>query len=1001
MTGELDSGKLQRRILIYSVLGMLVIGTAIAVAGIWPLYQDLKKETARELYFNVRTKASAIETVIAAQKEIARQIASRSAIREKMEAFNRGEIGLPELTAYTEPRLRDSLAQTDQIAGLVRLDAAGRPIARIGRSLPEAWLDAVGRDKKQSVFGPWSVGAEPVLLIRTPIGLNPERPEGYDLVLFKTALIKRMVEDKFGLGKSGKIFLGYGQGPGTQWIFGPGSVSDGKSGPGPDLASAVNGALKQALRQNSEVIFASPAVPPTLLAFAPIPGMPWGLIITMDEHEMFRRLQNEMVPLALTLLVLLFAGAGCLFLLLRPLTGKVILHTDELQQRIAEQTQSLQEELRSRQEAEEALLRNEEKFRTVADWTYDWELWNDPQGQPIYISPSVERITGYPVEDFLADPQLMGRIIHPEDRPLWDEHFTIFKERRAGGEERTVLELRIVRRDGEVRWLHHMCRPVFGLDGRFLGRRSSNRDITLRIKAEMELKRTASELHTIIESTADGILVVDTQRRVLRTNARFQEMWGIPDDLISSGDDQALIDFIQDQLQDPEEFKKKVQDLYRSDRVDWDTIALNNGRIFERYSCPLLEEGSLTGRLWSFREITARKKAEEEKNRLEEHLRQSQKMESIGTLAGGIAHDFNNILGGIIGYTELALMDKATPEKTAPHLQQVLKAGQRAKDLVRQILNFSRRGETEYKPLALDSIIKEALKLLRSSVPTTIDFQTNLPSQPLIINGDPTQIHQVLVNLCTNAAYAMRVGGGVLKIVLSLEEIGQPPVGQLGGLRPGHYARLTVSDTGEGIAPDIIQRIFEPFFTNKKPGEGTGMGLAVVYGIVKHHGGGLAVHSELNSGSRFDIYLPLIVNDWMEQDPDPQRLLPRGSERILFVDDEEPLVQVGRALLERLGYRVTATTSSPEALRLFREQSQEFDLVITDMTMPRLTGLELSREMLAMRPDLPIVLCTGFSEGLTAERAKNIGIRDFIMKPIVFADLSRTIRKVFDNTDAG
>ena len=370
-------------------------------------------------------------------------------------------------------------------------------------------------------------------------------------------------------------------------------------------------------------------------------------------------------------------------------------------------------------------------------------------------------------------------------------------------------------------------------------------------------------------------------------------------------------------------------------------------------------------------------------------------MEAIGTLAGGIAHDFNNILSAIIGYTELASLEIPPGSKAKRQLGEVLKGGERAKELVNQILTFGRQTAHEKKPLQIGLIIKEALKLLRSTLPSTIEIQTDISSKGMVV-GDPTQMHQIAMNLCTNAYHAMRERGGVLAVTLKDIDIGLDS--QNPALQPGAYVKLSVRDTGKGITPAHLKRIFDPYFTTKKKGEGTGLGLAVVDGIVRTHGGAITVKSDPGEGTRFDIFLPK-VDAKIEQGIKNLQPLPKGNERILFVDDEEALAAMVQEMLERLGYEVVIRTSSVEALETFRKGLDEFDLVITDMTMPYMTGENLAVELMQTRSDIPIILCTGFSEMIDEEKANAIGIRAFVMKPLVMNELANTIRKVLDERE--
>ena len=394
-------------------------------------------------------------------------------------------------------------------------------------------------------------------------------------------------------------------------------------------------------------------------------------------------------------------------------------------------------------------------------------------------------------------------------------------------------------------------------------------------------------------------------------------------------------------------------------------------------------------------DITERKRAERERASLEEKLRISQKMEAIGTLAGGIAHDFNNILSAIIGYAELADIDTRRESPVASSLAQILKAAFRARDLVRQILMFSRQSEVQFGPLQVNLIIKETLKLLRASLPATIQVRQDLGDRGKIL-GDPTQVHQVVMNLCTNAYQAMSAEGGLLDISLSSVDINAGHLVQGETLQPGQYLKLSVRDTGHGIDPEILHRIFEPYYTTREKGAGTGLGLAVVHGIVKNHHGAIQASSQVGVGSTFDVYFPKVEDYSVESEAEPEEPVRGGNECILFVDDEPALEELGGRLLSGLGYEVVTRSSAWEALQLFKAKTMAFDLVITDMTMPQLTGEKLALEILRIRPEMPIILCTGFSEQINNERARSLGIRALVMKPFLKNEMARTIRRVLD-----
>ena len=395
-------------------------------------------------------------------------------------------------------------------------------------------------------------------------------------------------------------------------------------------------------------------------------------------------------------------------------------------------------------------------------------------------------------------------------------------------------------------------------------------------------------------------------------------------------------------------------------------------------------------------DMTEERRVQETLVKTERQFRQASRMEAIGTLAGGIAHDFNNILTAILGYTELGLASVPKGSRTQRNLQEVMTAGHRAKHLVLQILAFSRQSGQGKKPTPIHTVIQEALKLLRATIPTTIEIRHSLMTKASVL-ADSTQLHQVVINLCTNAEYAMRETGDLLEIILEDWDVTEENVRSVSGLQIGPHVRLTIQDNGAGMSSDVLERMFDPFFTTKPIGEGSGMGLAVVHGIVANHGGALLVDSMVGKGTKVEVYLPTIPTSAWDGSGD-QDLIPVGKETILFVDDEETIVRLGKELLSQLGYTVEVHTSSQEALNAFRHNPQRFDLVITDQTMPGLTGEALSRELLRIRPELPIILCTGFSHIITAEKAKALGIQAYLMKPLAIRDLAPIVRHVLDKT---
>jgi signal transduction histidine kinase/DNA-binding response OmpR family regulator len=446
---------------------------------------------------------------------------------------------------------------------------------------------------------------------------------------------------------------------------------------------------------------------------------------------------------------------------------------------------------------------------------------------------------------------------------------------------------------------------------------------------------------------------------------------------------QALSDGIQAVL-------NKEEDTFEMEYA----IQTNGERMWFHGRVTLFPGGGQRRVVVTHENITDRKRAEKEKIRLAAQLRHAYKMEAIGTLAGGIAHDFNNILSSVLGYVELSLMDIETDNQLESNLQEVYRAGMRAKELVRQILTFARKEEEHIQPIQISAIAKEATKLIRSIIPTSIDVRLKVESQSFAM-AEPTQIHQIFMNLFTNAAQAMENDGGILTITITEETLGSSFNSMHPVFTPGKFLKIIVSDTGTGIAAHKLDRIFDPYYTTKGRGEGTGLGLSVVHGIVQSHHGEINVDSKIGRGTTFTIYLPL----------SPQkagtslkrlRTIPMGSERILFVDDEVSIADMSRQRLSLLGYKVTTVNSGRQALEHLSQAPDDYDVVITDMTMPRMSGDQLAIAAKKMRPDSPIIRCTGYSKKISKERARAIGINAFLMKPVALSDMAETIRAVLE-----
>jgi PAS domain S-box-containing protein len=521
-------------------------------------------------------------------------------------------------------------------------------------------------------------------------------------------------------------------------------------------------------------------------------------------------------------------------------------------------------------------------------------------------------------------------------------------------------------------------------------------DISEQKQTEKALRESQDRLESIFRVAPAGFGHI-RERVLLEVNSRVCEMTGHSEEELVGRNARLLYPTQADYAYVGEEMYRQIEE--KGIGVVETRWQHRDGRVLEIFmaSTPLDPGDLKKGVIFTALDITDRKRAEEENRQLHAQLTQVQKMEAIGTLAGGIAHDFNNILGAVIGYAELARESVTSGTHLARDLDQILKAGNRAKDLVKQILAFSRQAETEPITLYPAPIVKEVIKMLRPSLPTTISIAQTIEAKAGPVHIDPTQLHQMLMNLCTNAYHAMEANGGTLTISLDERQLDSGTLPDQPQLRPGRYVHLAVGDTGCGIAPEIRKRIFDPFFTTKETGKGTGMGLSILHGIVNSQNGCITLDSVLGKGTTFHIYLPVCeqVPTTMGTQVEP---LPTGHEHILLIDDEEILTTMTREILERLGYRVTVRTSSLEALTTFQNQPTQFDLVITDQTMPGMTGLDLARRMMQIRADIPIILCTGFSTRISEQSIKAAGIREFALKPLTKSDLAPLIRRVLGNS---
>jgi len=680
---------------------------------------------------------------------------------------------------------------------------------------------------------------------------------------------------------------------------------------------------------------------------------------------------------------------------------------------------------------ENTLKESESRYRIVADYTSDWEFWLDPDNNFVYISPSCKKITGYEADEFYLKPSLIREIIHPDDKKIFDEHTCI-----AYDMSENKITFRIVSKEGGIKWIDHVCLPIYDEKNKFMGMRGSNRDITDLKRNEELLNSRVFLMEYAASHSLDDVMkmALDKAEELTASKIGFfhfleedqktliLQMWstnslmnmckaegkgmhypvqkaGVWADCILER--QAIIHNNYESLPYKKGIppghapviREMIMPIFRGEKIVAIIGVGNKDFNYDEKDLNILHDfGNI---IW---DIIHEKKLEKEKEALENQLRQSQKMEALGTLSGGIAHDFNNILSIIFGNAELSKTMIEPHSPVQKYLNTILTAGNRAKDLVQQILTFSKKLDKERKPLEIYLIIKEFVKMLRSSIPTTIEINNEIDPNSGIILSDPTHIHQILMNLCTNASYSMREKGGVLGIKLKpvlISELDSFENGLI--ISPGNYVMLEVSDTGTGIDKKILDKIFEPYFTTKPMGEGTGLGLAVVHGIVKSYGGYISVDTEKDQGTTFKVYFPRFESESIKDETRIKTQTPRGIENILLVDDEVEIVDLTKAILEYLGYNVMDFTCSTLALKAFSKAPNSFDLVITDMTMPEMTGIDLSREMHAIRPDIPVILCTGFSQLVDKEKSGTLGFCEYLTKPVSMTELAVTVRNVLDS----
>ena len=645
-------------------------------------------------------------------------------------------------------------------------------------------------------------------------------------------------------------------------------------------------------------------------------------------------------------------------------------------------------DITDRKRAEEELRESEEQHRQIVESSTDAILVRSGD-VIIYANPAAVSLFRACHTGEIVGKSYLG-LVHPDDRPGSIERI------KNGINDRWIApprEHRMVALNGQVLHVESTGVPIqYKGETQLFG---VFRDITERNQVYEKLRETEKKYRELAESLPQVIFEVDSMGNLIYLNQKGYELFGYTPEDFAHGFN-VLETFI------PEDRERIARDIMlnvqgqKLGRQEY-TAVKKDGTKFPVgvHANRVMREQTAIGVRGILIDFTPTKRAEEEKKKLEIQLQQAQKMEAIGALAGGIAHDFNNILSAIIGYTELAMLNEGA-SNSENELNQALIAANRAKELVKQILAFSRQTDEERMPVSVGMVAKEALKFLRATIPTTIEIKSRIDEKSGAVLANSVALHQIIMNLCTNAVHAIGDRGGVLEVEVRNTEIEHAERNNFIDLEIGSYVLVSVKDTGCGMIPDVIGRIFDPYFTTKEKGVGTGLGLAVVHGIVKKSGGAIKVESEPGKGTTFHIYLPKVDMTAPTKAEQP-KIMVGGSERILFVDDEQMLVEIGQQVLQRLGYDVVSRTSPIEAFELFKAKPDYFDLVITDQTMPGMTGDVLARELIRIRPGIPVIICTGYSQVIDHERAKQRGVKASVMKPILINEIAGAVRKALDD----
>ena len=984
-----------------SVLAILCLALATGVAV--PLYNYLTRQMTREFTSGVRRQSTAITQYILRAEEMAGQITSRTIIRQELEKYNRGQVSLGNLIAFTSPKLEDAMHRSEEVVGITRLDAKGTPVTSLGIRPPQKAVTGELATKNQSGFGGvFKSSGRNFIWVRAPILNRKMDKVGYDLVVVSTAKLQAMISGQGAEGPNPALWSTILSSPSDIIFRYLAHAESYQSAMGETkqvkdiLESAENsGGRKKLISFDHGNLFC---------VASPVDGTDWLLVGCLDRARVDEPISNQAVRIILIALGIYALSLMVYWLALRPLSEKLLFRQDELEREIGAKTQSLEAELLARRQVEKQLAGERKRLTNTLEGTNagTWE-WNVLTGELVANNRWAE-LQGYTLSEISpVSIKTWEDFCHPEDYP---EATRQLQRHLRGETDMYQAEIRMRHKNGSWVWILDRGKVAsWDEDGRPVLMFGTHLDITPRKLAEQRLKDSEERLRTLINSTPDIICFKDGEGRWLEANDADLKLFALEEvDYLGKTDYELAA------LTDPI-YRQAFIVCRQSDKKAWrtgkiireeETITDRDGsvHVFDVVKVPLFhKDGSRRGLIVLGRDVTQRKTAEDANRRLQGQLRQAHKMRAVGTLAGGIAHDFNNILAAIMGYAEMALNDANKGKPATAELRQIIKAADRATMLVRQILTFSRNMGTEKRVIDLNHLIKDTATVIRRTIPKMINTKLDLADDLPPMAGDGAQIQSVLLNLATNARDAMPDGGDLL-IQTGLADVRDAVCNGCGRTFSGRYLKIIVSDNGQGMDRKTMTQMFDPFFTTKEVGKGTGLGMATVFGILRKHEGHVVCESEPEKGTTFHIYLPPTEqgNDLKDEDEEkPAASDGQGrGEIILVVDDEEQIRDMTASALLHGGYRVVTAGSGEQALEVFRRDGGSFDLVVLDISMPGMGGLECLSELLRLDPTVKVLLASGYALDSSSNLAEAPRAAGYLSKPYRLAQLLETVRDLLD-----